>query len=267
MKLTDDLRYAVRRLRSRPLFLLVAVATLSLGIGFNAVIFSLLNTYLLRSLPIREPERVFSLGFGRDGSRPSTSYPDYSDIRDRNSVFSEVAAIRAAPASLGMRGQSSLTWGYLVSGNYFDLLGISAWRGRLLAPSDDVKSGAHPYMVLSYGCWQRRFGADPEAIGRTVKLDGHPFTIVGVAPPGFIGTERFYASEFWVSFHASRTGGARLAAAARHAQHLGGGAPEARRQRRACRDVPESADRTDGARASRSERGPHGTARPGRAGR
>jgi predicted permease len=199
MKLTDDLRYAVRRLRSRPLFLLVAVATLSLGIGFNAVIFSLLNTYLLRSLPIREPDRVFSLGFGRDGSRPSTSYPDYSDIRDRNSVFSGVAAIRAIPASLGMRGQSSLTWGYLVSGNYFDLLGISAWRGRLLAPSDDVKSGAHPYMVLSYGCWQRRFGADPEAIGRTVKLDGHPFTIVGVAPPGFIGTERFYASEFWVT--------------------------------------------------------------------
>ena len=120
-----------RRLRSRPLFLIVAVATLSLGIGFNAVIFSLLNTYLLRTLPIREPERVFSLGFGRDGSQPSTSYPDYSDIRDRNSVFSEVGAIRAMPASLGMHGQSSLTWGYLVSGNYFDLLGISAWRGYI----------------------------------------------------------------------------------------------------------------------------------------
>jgi predicted permease len=199
MTVKDDLRFALRRLRGRPLFVTIAVSTLALGIGFNSVIFSLLNTFLLRPLPIREPERVFSLGFGRDGTRPNSSYPDYVDIRDRNDVFTGVAAARVSPAMLGLRGSSSLIWGTLVSGNYFDLLGISPWRGRLLSPSDDVKTGAHPYVVLSYGCWQRRFGSDPQAVGRIVNLDGHPFTIVGVTPPGFVGTERLYANEFWVT--------------------------------------------------------------------
>jgi hypothetical protein len=198
MTLAADFRFACRRLRSRPTFVLVAVSTLALGIGFNTVIFGLLNTFLFRSLPVRDPSRIFTLGFGRDGARPNVSFPDFTDLRARNTVFSHSAAMRAMPASLGAHETTSLVWGYLVSGDYFELLGISAWRGRLLASSDDVKTGAHPYVVLSYGCWQRRFGSDPEAVGRTVKLNGHAFTVAGVTPPGFIGTERFYAAEYWV---------------------------------------------------------------------
>ncbi|MGI8743620.1 MAG: ABC transporter permease [Bryobacteraceae bacterium] len=198
MAFFDDLLYALRRLRQRPAFVAIACLTLALGIGFNATMFSFVNFFLLRPLPVQEPDRVVSLSFGRSGATQQVSYPDFVDIRDRNQVFTSVAATRAMPMALSMTGKNQRIWGYLVSGNYFDLLGISAWRGRLLGVSDDLKTGANPVAVISYGCWQRRFGGDPGAIGRTVKINGYPFTILGVTPPGFIGTERFFASEIWV---------------------------------------------------------------------
>jgi predicted permease len=196
MPFADDLRYAARRLSQRPGFALTALATLAVAIGFNAVVFNFANFFLLRPLPIADPERVVTLEFRGD---PSVSYRDYETIRDRNQVFSGVAAIRTIPMGLAGGGTSALAWGYLVSGNYFSVLGIAPWRGRLLAPTDDVKTGAHPVAVLSFGCWQRRFGADPNAVGRTVRINGHPFTIVGITPPGFIGTERIYTAEIWVT--------------------------------------------------------------------
>ena len=196
MPFAQDLGYALRRFRQRPAFLLAALLTLTVGIGANAVIFSLVNFLLLRPLPVDRPEEVVSLDFGW----PVVSFPNYLDIRDRNEAFSHVAALRVMPMQLSLdRGKARL-WGYLVSGNYFELLGISAWRGRLLSSSDDLKTGAHAVAVLSHGAWQRRFGADPDVVGSTVRVNGHPFTIVGVAPPGFIGTERFFASEIWVPF-------------------------------------------------------------------
>ncbi len=196
MRLAEDVRYAVRRLSQRPGFVLTALATLALGIGFNAVVFGLVNFFLLRPLPIADPDRVVTPAFRGDNG---VSYQDYETLRDRNQCFSGVAAIRAMPMGLGGGGKNALAWGYLVSGNYFQVLGVTAWRGRLLEPSDDVKTGAHPVAVLSYGAWRRRFGGDPKAVGRNIRINGHPFTVVGVTPPEFIGTERVYTSEIWVT--------------------------------------------------------------------
>jgi predicted permease len=144
-----------------------------------------------------------SLDFGRE-RRSGVSFPNYLDIGDRNQVFTGVAAMRAMPMALGVSngdqsGTNNRIWGYLVSGSYFDLLGVVPWRGRFLTPEDDGKAPG-PVAVLSYGCWQSRFAADPQIVGRLVKVNGERFTVVGVAPPGFIGTERFYASEIWVPF-------------------------------------------------------------------
>lgn len=200
MPLFHDVLYAVRRLTGRPAFVAIAFLTLALGIGLNATMFSFVNFFLLRPLPVQEPGRVFSLSFGRSGDTPNVSFPDYVDIRDRNQVFTSVAVARAMPMALSSAGKNERAWGYLVSGNYFDLLGVSASRGRVLGVSDDTKTGGNPVAVISYGCWQRRFGGDLGVVGRTVKINGYAFTILGITPPGFVGTERFFAAEIWVPF-------------------------------------------------------------------
>lgn len=138
MPLFHDVLYAVRRLTGRPAFVAIAFLTLALGIGLNATMFSFVNFFLLRPLPVQEPGRVFSLSFGRSGDTPNVSFPDYVDIRDRNQVFTSVAVARAMPMALSSAGKNERAWGYLVSGNYFDLLGVSASRGRVLGVSDDT---------------------------------------------------------------------------------------------------------------------------------
>jgi predicted permease len=195
MRFFEELRYAVRRLRQRPTFLLTAVLSLGLGIGFGTVIFNFVSFLLLRPLPIDRPDQVVSLDFGRG---PAVSFPNYIDIRDRNSVFSAVSALRVVPMSMSSGAGNMRLWGYLVTGNYFDLLGIRAFRGQLFSGADDQKAGAHPVAVISFGCWQRRFGGDPNVVGRTVRINGHTFTVVGITPPAFVGTEVFFASEIWV---------------------------------------------------------------------
>jgi predicted permease len=197
MSPVSDLRYAARRLAKRPGFLLAVLITLGLGIGFNILAFGFVNAFLLRPLPIAQPDRVVSLTFGAE-SHPNESYPNYIDIRDRNQAFSQVSAVRFNAFGLSGAGRAARVFGYEVSGNYFDLLGIAPWRGRFIQPSDDQKSGASPVAVISYGTWQRRFGSDSAVIGKTVRLNGHPLTIIGIAPPGFIGTERFFNNDLWV---------------------------------------------------------------------
>jgi predicted permease len=203
MAFWKSLVYAIRRLRSRPGFLAIAILTLSLGVGVNAAIFTFVNGLLLRPLPVAEPSRLATLAFNQAGMGQSTSFPAYLDIRNRNQVFSSIAAIRAMPMALSLSNRSDRIWGYLVTGNYFETLGISPARGRFLTPEDDGVSPT-PIAVISYATWQSKFAADPQIVGRSVKINGEKFTIVGVAPRGFIGTERFYAAEIWVPFSVIR---------------------------------------------------------------
>ncbi len=196
--LLQDLRYAVRMLLKSRGFTIIAIITLALGIGANTAIFSLVNTAILRPLPVERPEELVSLnqtGGGR--AFPSFSYPNYRDIRDRNDVFSSLIAYRFAPLSLSHDGVNERLWGYLVSGNYFETLGVKAARGRLISTDDDRLPGAHPVAVLSYKSWQKRFGSAPDMIGRNLLVNGRGYTVIGIAAEGFDGTEIIASPEIW----------------------------------------------------------------------
>ena len=197
--LWQDLRYGARLLMRKPSFTLIAVATLALGIGANTAVFSLVNTVLLRPLPIAQPERVVEITPLRKGAdMGSFSYPFYRDYRDKNEVLEGLAAYRFVPMSLSQNGNNERVWGYLVSGNYFDLLGVRAVRGRMFIEDEDRALGAHPVVVLSYASWQRRFGSDPNLVGRTITINNHTFTVVGIAPPEFRGTVLIFTPEIYV---------------------------------------------------------------------
>jgi predicted permease len=189
--LVRDVRYGVRSLRRTPGFALVAVVMLALGIGANAAIFSLVDAVLLRSLPVREPDRLVVLRTvqPRDGVATSFSYPMYQDLRDRAQAFSGVVARGGTQVAFSDGGVTERVVAELVSGNYYDVLGVRPWIGRLLTPDDDRTPGGHPLVVLTYRFWQRRFGGDPSIVGRTVRLNDHPMTVVGVAAPRFYGLE------------------------------------------------------------------------------
>ncbi len=193
-----DLRYGARMLLKKPGFTLIAALTLSLGVGANTAAFSLLNAFLFRPLPCASPERLAGYYIGKEEGN-GLSYPYYRDVRDRNDVFSGFLAFRFATANLsgGAGGRNEYLWGYLVSGNYFDTLGVRAARGKVLTEADDRAPGAHPVVVLSHGCWQKRFGGDAAIVGKNVLLNGHGFTVIGVTPAGFFGTERLITPEFF----------------------------------------------------------------------
>ncbi|MGD0301462.1 MAG: ABC transporter permease, partial [Bryobacteraceae bacterium] len=164
-----DLRLALRRLRQNPGFSIVAILTLALGIGANTAIFSVINAVLLRPLPVERSSELVAVNETMAGNTfPTLSVPNFRDMRDRNAVLAGLAAYRILPASLGLPGASQRLWGYLVTGNYFDMLGVKPVRGRLLLPEDDRVPGGHPVAVISFGCWQKRFGGDPAVVGRQV---------------------------------------------------------------------------------------------------
>jgi macrolide transport system ATP-binding/permease protein len=200
MTLLQDFRFSVRRLLKSRGFTLVAVASLALGIGANTAIFSLVNTVLLRPLPVARPDRLVSVSVvGRGDSVLAFSYPTYKDFRDRSGdVLSGLFAERLAPMSLSRGAANERVWGYLVTGNYFDVLGVAAERGRAFTQAEDAAPLANPVAVISHACWQRRFGADPSVVGRDVRLNGQTFRVVGIMPEGFAGTEIVYTPEFWV---------------------------------------------------------------------
>jgi putative ABC transport system permease protein len=193
--LLQDLRYALRQLRKSPGFTAVAIVTLALGIGANTAIYSLLDQVLLRSLPVRDPNRLVQLRFaGSDTGRVNVyggdahdyfSYPMYRDVRDQNSVFRGVLATDSVQVGVQWHNQPELVSGELVSGNYFDVLGVAPGLGRLFVPSDDQVQEANPVVVLSFGYWKRRFGSDPHILDQSIQINGHPFTVIGVTPPGF----------------------------------------------------------------------------------
>jgi macrolide transport system ATP-binding/permease protein len=199
--LWQDLRFAARQLRQSPGFAIVALLSLALGIGANAAIFGLISTMLLRPLPIAQPEQVFAIHQGKQKDpsySQSMSYPNYKDIRDRNTVLAGMAVYRFDPMSLSHNGNNERVWGYLVSGNYFDVLGVQALLGRTFTADEDRTPNSRPVVVLSHGCWRRRFGAEQGVVGSTVKINGRDFTVIGVAPPQFTGTESVFTPEFWV---------------------------------------------------------------------
>ena len=189
-----DVRFALRGLRKNPGFTAVVVLTLGLGIGANTAIFSLLDQVLLRRLAVRDPQQLVLLDGpgafqGRTMNRMTFSYPMYRDFRDHTEVFDGVIGRVAVALTLGWNGQSERVNGNLVTGNYFDVLGVRPAIGRLFTAVDDRTPGAHAVVVLSYGYWQRRFGADPSVLDQTLTLNGHAMTIVGVSGRGFGGIE------------------------------------------------------------------------------
>jgi predicted permease len=196
-RLVRDVRLAARTLRKTPAFSAVAVLTLGLGMGANAAVFSVVNATLFRPLPIDRPDELVAINAVRAGV-PTFSYPDYRDLRDRNSVLSGIAAYRLSPMNIEAGGPAARIWGNLVTGNYFDLLGVRAAVGRALGASDDIVPGGHPVLVLSDDYWRRQFSADPQIAGRVVRINGAAFTIVGVMPAGFRGTERLFTPALWV---------------------------------------------------------------------
>jgi predicted permease len=188
-------------LAKSPGFTAVAVLTLALGIGLNTSIFSIVNAVLFRPLPVREPERlagVYNLEPREFITHTPMAYPDYRDLRDRAQSFEGVLAYSLTPLALERGDESEFVFGEAVSGNYFTTLGVRPALGRLLLPEDDVHRGAHPVAVLSHGAWQRRFGGDSGIVGREIRLNGHTFTVLGVATPEFTGLLRGIAPELWV---------------------------------------------------------------------
>jgi len=193
--LLKDLRYAIRSLRKRPSFTLVAVLTLALGIGINTTVFSLANSVFLRQLPVRDPHNlvwVFS------NNEAPNSYPDYVEYRNETEIFDGLLAYDWVPLNLGANGQAERVQGALVSGNYFDVLGVQARLGRTIFPADDETQAGAPVAVISDALWQRQFNKDGNVVGKSLVLNGHTFTVIGVAPNGFVGTEEAFPREIWI---------------------------------------------------------------------
>src|SRR5215217_5062173 len=197
-ELLQDLRIGVRMLRKNPGFTLVVAATLALGIGANTAIFGLVNALLLRPLPIvKAPGQLVLLVRG-DGRGPTLSYPDFRVLRERNEVLSDLALYTQAPISFGNNVRSEVVLGAMVSGNYFDVLGIKPSFGRAFLPEEDRTPGAHPVVVLSHSFWQSRFNSDPSLVGQTIVLNSRRFTVVGIAPAGFDGESPPMKVSLWI---------------------------------------------------------------------
>jgi predicted permease len=196
-----DVRYALRVLRKSPAFVIVALLTLMLGIGANVVVFGVLNAVLLRPLDVSDPQNLYQLRHGpwASGRLLTTSFPAFEDIRRRNTTFSEMAAIYAySGARLSCQNAVINVRGDEVTGNYFDLLGVRPQVGQFFHAADEHGPGSAPYLVLSDRLWQSAFHADREVVGTVVEFNKHPFTVVGVAPAQFHGTERFVWPDYWM---------------------------------------------------------------------
>jgi hypothetical protein len=195
-----DVKYAIRQLKKSPGFTVTAVLTLALGIGANAVVFSVLNALVLRPLNVPHPQNLFMVQrLAGQMMSPSQSYLDYKDLRDRNRSFDSLIAYNImGPVGLDTGGNPSTMWPYAASGNYFDGLGIQPYLGRFFHAADEHGNNSAPFVVLGYAYWHSQFHDDRGAVGRVVQINKHPFTIIGVAPPDFRGTELFFAPALWI---------------------------------------------------------------------
>ena len=201
--LLQDTRYIFRQLRKSPVFTASAVLTLALGIGANTAIFSLVDQLILRLLPIRDPQQVVELVgkgnyYGGNSGYNVLSYPMYEDIRDQNRVFSRMMCRRSENFTIGISGQTQVVRGELVSGNYFGMLGIRALLGRVFTANDDLRAGEGSVVVLSHAYWATKFGGSRNILGKTIRVNNYPMTIVGVSQPGFDGMEPGLPGEIFV---------------------------------------------------------------------
>src|ERR1051325_1912592 len=202
--LWQDIRFGARMLFKSRAFTVVAILSLALGVGANTTIFTLVNAVLLQPLPVAEPAQLMSV-YGTDQKNRGNqldyapiSYPNYVDYRDQNDVFSGLLIFGGAAMSLSGTGEPEQINGLIVSGNYFDVLGVKAKLGRTFLPEEDKTPGTHPVVVVSHALWQRRLGGDPSIVGKTVMLNNQAFTVIGVTPESFRGTFAIGASDFWV---------------------------------------------------------------------
>jgi predicted permease len=194
--MTTDLRIAFRQLKKSPGFTVTAILTLALGIGANAVVFSVLNAVVLRPVKVPNAQNLYMV---QRFQYPSQSYPDYVDLRDKNRTFENLVLFDiVGPVGIDTGGNASTAWPYLASGNYFDALGIQPHLGRFFHAVDERGPNSAPYVVLSYAYWHSHFHDDAGIVGRAVQINKHPYTIIGVAPPGFRGTELFFAPAMWI---------------------------------------------------------------------
>ncbi|MGA8144337.1 MAG: ABC transporter permease [Candidatus Acidiferrales bacterium] len=200
--LLQDIRYGVRMLAKNPGFTAVAVLSLALGIGGNATVFSWLEAVLLHPLSlVQDSNRLVDVETVMpDGAYHTSSYPDFKDYRDHNHVFSGMIGFELVGTNLKLEKEQppQRNWGLIVTENYFDLLGVNAARGRTFHAADEQGPNSDPYIVLSDGLWRRRFGSDPKVIGKSVEINQHPFTVIGIAPRGFNGTIVGIAAEYFV---------------------------------------------------------------------
>ena len=195
-RLSQDARYAVRTLIKAPGFTLAIIISIALGIAANTTVFSIAEGLLFGVLPVRNSERLVSFPEGAE----TFSYPDYVDYRDQTAEIFEggvCAYLLFVPASIGGTGEPERVWGQLVSGMYFSVTGVTPALGRGILPDEDKVVGRDQVVVISDSLWRRRFGADPGIISRAVLLNGHHYTVVGVAPRGFTGTDNGIVAEFW----------------------------------------------------------------------
>ena len=200
-----DLQEALRQLKKAPGFTITAVITLALGIGATTAIFTLVHQVMLKSLPVAKPEELWRIGdkirccnWGgytqdNDGDFSLFSWEAYRNFREHTPEFTDLAALQAGNASLGVRRAGSQAPvdtrnGEYVSGNFFRTLGVQPWIGRLMTDADD-REGAPPVAVMSYHIWTDKYGSDPSVVGASYQINGHPFTVIGVAPPGFYGAK------------------------------------------------------------------------------
>jgi predicted permease len=194
----QDLRFGVRLLRKNPGLTFIAIVTLGLGIGANSSIFNLLDRILVKPLPVDHPEQLVAFVRDANGEPSIFSYPLFDDLRKRNEVLSGLLAYFQQPFSLTNGDQTERVVGQIVSGNYFDVLGVQPAIGSFFLTEEDRTPGSNPVAVISHGLWRRRFAADPAVIGKTVELNAYRYTIVGVSPAEFTGTTRGTVSDVYV---------------------------------------------------------------------
>jgi predicted permease len=195
-----DIRYGARSLWKSKGLSLIAALSLAVGIGANSAIFTLVNSILLRPRPVSEPGQLVELYKSSSGSPYETmSYPSYLDFRERNDVFSGLAGYGMGwQFRMGLAGDVEQVWGEVVTGNLFSVLGVRPVLGRAFLVEEDEVPGRNPVAMIGHGLWQRRFASDSSVLGRVIALNGHPFTIVGVLPPGYTGMVNGWASEMWI---------------------------------------------------------------------
>jgi predicted permease len=208
MTIFKDIRYAWRSLQRAPVFTVAAILSLALGIGGNTAIFSLIDQVLLRSLPVSNPQQLVivkspgprsgHMSSDEGNGAGSFSYPMYKDLRDKQTAFAGLLARFGFDASFAYKGQTSATQGELVSGNYFDVLGVRPEMGRLFSPDDDVTPGQSTVVVLSHSFWLKQFGGRTDVLNQQIVINGHSMTIVGVTPPQFFGIQLGFSPSVFV---------------------------------------------------------------------